>query len=281
MEDKLHWVSSHESSWCKKIQTQTKPAWNQGKSTLEFQHSSLSRENLLLLGLVSCCIVSETRSINICCPWRMNSFTCSLLIFLTDRVNLSKYNSACISTGQGVKARQIAITLNNQNLLRAMAIQQACQPQCSASKGERWCKRCLNHFNSSTVSSSVPNNLPWWQRFRIKRKRLRARRASKKSCHVLCACMRACVRNKLYYALRMVYHIWRVKHAAAAWVTFCRKAVSMEPSIVVALQRVSHVHPIHYRQEALDEEAARVAFVGLTCSVTGQPVLYDTLCVCD
>jgi len=91
--------------------------------------------------------------------------------------------------------------------------------------------------------------------------------------------MRACVGNKLYYALRIVYHIWRVKHAAA-WVIFCRKAVSMEPSVVVALQRVSHVHPIHYRQEALDEEAARVAFVGLTCSVTGQPVLYDTLCVC-
>ena len=74
----------------------------------------------------------------------------------------------------------------------------SCQPQCSASKGERWCKRCLNHFNifnSSTVSSSVPNNLPWWQRFQIKRKRLRARRVSKKSCHVVsCSvCMHACV----------------------------------------------------------------------------------------
>ena len=257
--------------YCKKIQTQTKPAWNQGKSRWSSNiqdHSSLSRKNLLPLGLVSYCFVSETRSINICCPWRMNSFTCSLLTFLTDRVNLSKYNSAC-STGQGVKARQIAITLNNQNLLRAMAIQASHVNHSvllpKVKDIERWCKRCLNHFNSSTVSSSVPNNLPWWQRFRIKRKRLRARRASKKSCHVLCA-------------FRIVYHIWRVKHAAA-WVIFCRKAVSMEPSIVVALQRVSHVHPIHYRQEALDEEAARVAFVGLTCSVTGQPVLYDTLCV--
>ena len=130
------------------------------------------------------------------------------LIFLTDQshhVILSMYNSACISTGQGVKTRQIAITLNNQNLLQAMAIRQASHVNHSVllPKGARWCKRCSNHFNSSTVSSSVPNNLPRWQRFRTKRKRLRARKARKKSCHVLCACMimYACARNKLYYAL--------------------------------------------------------------------------------
>ena len=54
----------------------------------------------------------------------------------------------------------------------------------------------------------------------------------------------------------------QVKHAAA----------SCQPSIVVALQRASHVRPIHYRQEALDEEAARVAFA--------QASTFISLCVC-